>query len=212
MILSRARFESTSVGATGALIGAFVAALCCAGEARAAASPWDNTGPAQVRLVAESTAVGTAESVRLGLHFRLDPGWKIYWRSPGDAGIPPRLDWSRSRNLTDLEISWPAPQRISVLGFESAGYGDEVVQVLNAPPPFGDAAHDAMDPAGPFAAGRTLSAGFVGEESGRGIECLDHAGRLIHDDHSPGTRHAAGGHKGVKVHGYIDFIGGQYFG
>ena len=35
-------------------------------------------------------AVVTA--IRLGLAFELRPGWKIYWRSPGDAGLPPTID------------------------------------------------------------------------------------------------------------------------
>ncbi len=53
--------------------------------------------------------------------------WKIYWRSPGDAGYPPALDWSGSQNFSEAGISWPAPIRFSVLGFETVGYHDEVV-------------------------------------------------------------------------------------
>ncbi len=118
--------------AAGVILGALAVLLAGAGAARAAASDWDSFEHARLRLVAESTAVGSVAVLRLGLHFRLDPGWKIYWRSPGDAGIPPRLDWSRSRNLAALTISWPAPQRFSIFGLETAGYTDEVVLPLEA--------------------------------------------------------------------------------
>ena len=55
------------------------------------------------------------------------PGWHIYWRSPGDAGYPPHLDWTGSANLAHADILWPAPQRFSVLGLETMGYSDAVV-------------------------------------------------------------------------------------
>ena len=51
----------------------------------------------QVRLIAARSAVGDAAELRLGLHFRLEPGWKIYWRSPGDAGLPPKIGRASGR-------------------------------------------------------------------------------------------------------------------
>ena len=63
----------------------------------------------------------------MGLVFKLKPGWKIYWRSPGDAGYPPAIDWKGSDNLNDVVISWPGPHRFAVSGLETMGYKDEVV-------------------------------------------------------------------------------------
>jgi suppressor for copper-sensitivity B len=57
----------------------------------------------------------------------LKPGWKVYWRSPGDAGFPPTADWSGSENLKTAVIHWPAPERFEVLGFQTLGYTNEVV-------------------------------------------------------------------------------------
>ncbi len=73
------RAAGTGLVRWGALV-ALAVALAGAGEVRAAASAWDSLDYSRVRLVAESVAVGSAERLRLGLHFRLDPGWKIYWR------------------------------------------------------------------------------------------------------------------------------------
>ncbi|MBW8640137.1 hypothetical protein K1W69_23280 [Hoeflea sp. WL0058] len=40
------------------------------------------------------------------------PGWKTYWRDPGDAGIPPQLDFAKSANIETAETKFPAPERI----------------------------------------------------------------------------------------------------
>lgn len=94
------------------------------------ASPWAETEQTAVRLIAATEAVGTSETVPLGLEFRLEKDWKIYWRSPGDAGFPPRPDWSGSENLAEATLRWPVPARFSVLGLETLGYEDAVVLPL----------------------------------------------------------------------------------
>ena len=87
-----------------------------------------------MRLIAATTAVGQRSELPLGLEFQLDKGWKIYWRSPGDAGFPPRPDWSGSDNVKSATLRWPAPERFSVLGLETLGYKDEVVLPLDVVP------------------------------------------------------------------------------
>jgi DsbC/DsbD-like thiol-disulfide interchange protein len=44
------------------------------------------------------------------LQIILAPGWKTYWRQPGDTGIPPKFDFSGSENLTILDVIYPAPK------------------------------------------------------------------------------------------------------
>ena len=104
------------------------------GGARAAAGPWVDQEQARLRLVAAGPAAGEAESLNLGLHFRLEPGWKIYWRSPGEAGYPPSVDWSGSENLAEVRLNWPVPHRFSLFGFETFGYYEEVVLPVDARP------------------------------------------------------------------------------
>lgn len=64
----------------------------------------------------------------------LAPGWKTYWRSPGDAGIPPQFDWSRSRNLGSVGITWPAPKVYREGGVVTIGYKDELVLPITLAP------------------------------------------------------------------------------
>jgi len=104
-----------------------LAALAVASDARAATSPWARTPEAAVRLVSASEAVGSLDRLRLGLEFELAPGWKTYWRSPGDGGLPPALDWAGSGNLGEASLYWPAPARFTILGIDSVGYEDRVL-------------------------------------------------------------------------------------
>ncbi|MGY8992728.1 MAG: protein-disulfide reductase DsbD domain-containing protein, partial [Rhodospirillales bacterium] len=75
---------------------------------------WSDTEFTQVRLISATDTVGESPALLFGLHFRMAPGWKIYWRSPGDAGFPPALNWTRSVNLTSARIAWPAPRRFPI--------------------------------------------------------------------------------------------------
>ena len=65
-----------------------------------------------------------------GIELALDPGFKTYWRNPGESGLPPRFDWSGSENVADVEILWPAPARYEDLGGISYGYSHGVVLPL----------------------------------------------------------------------------------
>lgn len=61
------------------------------------------------------------------LQLDLAPGWKTYWRSPGDAGIPPQFDWSGSTNLKSVNLLWPAPAVFQTNGMQTIGYHDQLV-------------------------------------------------------------------------------------
>jgi DsbC/DsbD-like thiol-disulfide interchange protein len=81
---------------------------------------------------------------------QLAPGWKTYWRSPGDAGIPPSFDWSGSRNLGAVRIHWPAPEVIRQNGMESIGYLDALTLPVEVTP---------LDPAKPVHLALNLALG-----------------------------------------------------
>jgi DsbC/DsbD-like thiol-disulfide interchange protein len=109
-----------------ALCAAFVGAT----PALALESPWSNIPNAEVRLLAAGAANAGAP-LRAGIEIRLARGWHTYWRYPGDAGVPPRFDWSGSSNLASVEVRWPAPERIRLDGgLESIGYHGNIVLPL----------------------------------------------------------------------------------
>ncbi len=61
------------------------------------------------------------------LELRLAPGWKTYWRAPGDAGIPPVFDWAGSRNVSGVRLHWPRPEVFETSGMLTIGYHDRLV-------------------------------------------------------------------------------------
>ncbi|HYH18602.1 MAG TPA: protein-disulfide reductase DsbD domain-containing protein [Azospirillum sp.] len=104
------------------------------GAALAASGPVVRGGPVEARLMSAVEGVGDLAGVPLALEVRLDKGWKTYWRSPGDAGLPPRVEWTGSTNLKDAELSYPAPHRMTLLGIETIGYDGAVTFPVNAVP------------------------------------------------------------------------------
>jgi DsbC/DsbD-like thiol-disulfide interchange protein len=105
----------------------FVALAASAGltPARALESPWITGTQADARLLADH---GTNAAVRGGVEIKLKAGWKTYWRYPGDAGVPPRFDWSGSENLAAVDVKWPAPVRfVDESGSKSIGYHGDIV-------------------------------------------------------------------------------------
>jgi DsbC/DsbD-like thiol-disulfide interchange protein len=78
---------------------------------------------------------GANAPVRAGVEIKLKAGWKTYWRYPGDAGVPPRFDWSGSENLAEALVKWPAPERfVDESGSKSIGYHGDIVFPLMVRP------------------------------------------------------------------------------
>lgn len=65
-----------------------------------------------------------------GLRLTLAPGWKTYWRVPGEAGIPPAFSWNGSRNVRGVQVVWPTPKVFDQAGSQSVGYADVVTLPL----------------------------------------------------------------------------------
>ena len=87
------------------------------------------TPEAQFRLVSALATTGALRDIPLGLKVQLKEGWKIYWRSPGDAGLPPELTLTSQNSFEEqkLEMDFPVPTRFSLFGLDTYGYSDEVI-------------------------------------------------------------------------------------
>ena len=83
------------------------------------ASDWDS------RLITSNASGG----LLYGLHIKLAPGWKTYWRVPGVAGIPPQIKLEGA-DIESFTVDYPLPIRITDASGEAIGYHDEVVFIL----------------------------------------------------------------------------------
>ncbi len=113
-----------ALGFAAALFASSLAAEACAQDT----SPWQRDGHSAVRLLAGSRSGAVLLG---GIAFQLQPGWKTYWRTPGDSGVPPRFDFSKSENIEAVTVLWPAPTKFDDgAGGNSMGYHDQIVLPL----------------------------------------------------------------------------------
>lgn len=108
-----------------ALLAAVVSAVPAAVSAADVASPWDVGHRSKARLIFGGDAKGAPVA---GLELVMQPGWKTYWRNPGDAGgVPPYFDWSNSRNLKRADVYFPVPHRYKDKTGTTIGYKERLV-------------------------------------------------------------------------------------
>jgi DsbC/DsbD-like thiol-disulfide interchange protein len=95
------------------------------------ASPWAELPASRVRLVAGGARAGV---YRVAVEIVMAEGWKTYWRTPGDAGVPPTFDWSGSTNAAEVKVLYPAPMRMEEAGGEVVGYKNAVLFPVDVKP------------------------------------------------------------------------------
>ena len=113
---------------------AAVSLLWAASSAAIAAdvTPWDEDVQSAARLIAARVHNESGGRVfRAGVEIKLKEGWKTYWRYPGDSGVPPVLDFSKSQNVKTVTVMYPAPAKFpDGAGGQSIGYVGDVVLPL----------------------------------------------------------------------------------
>ena len=100
------------------------------------ATTWQKDAHTEARLIAGAMVkTRNASFVRAGIELRLDPGWKTYWRYPGDTGVPPTIEFAGSNNVKSATVLWPAPMRFpDGAGGHSIGYFGEIILPLRVAP------------------------------------------------------------------------------
>lgn len=107
--------------------GLLVSLLSFGQFGHAAAGDWVGDNRVSARLITAVTHVGVADTIDAGIEFRVAAGWHVYWRTPGDAGLPPSVDWGGSANVASAVIAWPFPTRLIVDGLQNNIYPGPVV-------------------------------------------------------------------------------------
>lgn len=100
------------------------------------ASPWSEDLQSAARLIAARAQVIAGGRVfRAGIEIKLKEGWHTYWRYPGDSGVPPVLDFSKSQNVKAVTVLFPAPSRFpDGAGGNSIGYNGELILPVHVVP------------------------------------------------------------------------------
>lgn len=121
---ARAFLKTLSI-ATILLFGSSVASI-------SATSDVESNPAVDVTLItAENWVAPGASAISGGLSLSLVDGWKTYWRSPGEVGLPPEINFAGSENVASVEMLWPAPHRFTAFGIQNFGYSGDVVLPLS---------------------------------------------------------------------------------
>jgi len=80
-----------------------------------------------VQLISPDTHLHAGNANDVGLYFKLEPGWHIYWKNPGDAGEPPNIRWTLPPGLSAGPLQFPVPKRLPLGPLMDFGYEDEVL-------------------------------------------------------------------------------------
>ena len=92
--------------------------------------------------------VDESGSIVLGLRFTIEPGWYLYWKNPGDSGLPVAVSWELPPGFSVGELMFPTPQRFDYEGIVAYGYKNEVVLIAK------------LNPAGDLLTSSTVKAGL----------------------------------------------------
>jgi DsbC/DsbD-like thiol-disulfide interchange protein len=106
------------------------AAFPATGRAGASESAWSEASHSAMRLIGGGPAgAELGAPMQAAIEIRMAPGFKTYWRDPGDSGVPPVFDWTGSKNLDRVQILWPAPTRFE----DGSGFSNGYIGALVLP-------------------------------------------------------------------------------
>ena len=88
----------------------------------------------QMRLTSSTEGTEGLKEIPISLEVITNPGWKIYWRYPGDSGLPTEINFNNSSNVKGFQIFWPAPFRFSTFGIDTFGYEGQIIFPINVIP------------------------------------------------------------------------------
>jgi len=104
--------------------------LTAPGEASAAG------GNVEATLLSERTAVAPGIPFHVGIRMKIRRGWHIYWKNPGDSGLPPKIDWVElPEGFAAGPIEFPLPHRSAENDLMTYGYDRDVILLVTITPP-----------------------------------------------------------------------------
>jgi thiol:disulfide interchange protein/DsbC/DsbD-like thiol-disulfide interchange protein len=131
--------RSRSIICFSALVAALVGATSLPAQ-----DSWQRTAShVTARLVARTASAAPGVPLEVGILLQVDPDWHVYWKNPGQSGLPVTVEWRLPAGWSAGPIRWPAP-RLYMTG-DTATYGYEgevllssIVQPAGETPASGD--------------------------------------------------------------------------
>ncbi len=91
--------------------------------------------PVHAELLAEDNGIEAGRPFWVGVHLKIAPSWHLYWKNPGDAGAPPKVQWTLPENFSVGPLQWPFPSRFVAGDLVGFGYDQDVLLLAKITPP-----------------------------------------------------------------------------
>ena len=84
----------------------------------------------EARLILADDIARPGETVWVGVHLKMEPGWHTYWKNPGEAGMATKIVWHLPQGVTAGDIQWPLPEKLPPAEVTTYGYENEVMLLV----------------------------------------------------------------------------------
>lgn len=95
----------------------------------------DGATAVKVELVQEEQTVQPGRSFWVALHLQIDEGWHVYWKNPGEIGMPLKIDWQLPPGFEAGPLQWPFPEKFTTADIIGFGYQGKVMLLSQITPP-----------------------------------------------------------------------------
>ncbi|TVP99108.1 MAG: thiol:disulfide interchange protein [Balneolaceae bacterium] len=91
------------------------------------------TDNAVVELISEQITIQPGQPFWIGIKMDIRENWYVYYRNPGDSGMPMMVEWLHEEDVNIGEIQWPTPKWMDVSGgLTSYGYKEQILYIMEA--------------------------------------------------------------------------------
>jgi thiol:disulfide interchange protein DsbD len=119
-----------------AAVTAFVLPVLAISALVAAAEPAPRTNLVKAELLADTSTIKPGEPFKVGVRFKIEPSWHIYWINPGESGQATTLEWQFPEGYKVGHVEYPVPDNIPLPGgVKCYGYSDQVMLMATVTPP-----------------------------------------------------------------------------
>ncbi len=90
----------------------------------------------QAESLASVSAIKPGEPFKVGVRFKIDPEWHIYWINPGESGEATKVEWTFPEGYKVGALEYPVPVNFPQPGdIKGYGYLSEVMLMATVTPP-----------------------------------------------------------------------------
>jgi DsbC/DsbD-like thiol-disulfide interchange protein len=113
------------------LIGLLLAGLLLPSVVLAQPHPQTRKPLVTPKLVADVAGIKPGAQFTLGILLDIEPGWHVYWKNPGDAGLPTKVSLKLPEGFSAGELLFPIPRQFVQPGdITGIGYENQVMLMI----------------------------------------------------------------------------------